>query len=247
MLSSASKMVKDALRSPLSARIPLGQAWQTLAPLRYQISMSGYIFAMLQPASITRYFLNGGNRSFIKTIHIGSYGTGKPSVQDLADCMASTTGPSSGESKTQTAAGDMYSTTIRYDGPFANAMGQADYYRGSVAAGRWRKSLETVATLHNLSGGQEPQGAPNAIKARSTIFWGKKDIALNTAICLDGIADFLAKDSQVVLLPDSGHFTPLEPESRVALTQAVLWAIEGEQSDIGEALKESGAEVIVRK
>ncbi|KAJ6102176.1 hypothetical protein N7486_004603 [Penicillium sp. IBT 16267x] len=247
MLSAARKMFNDAWSSPLNARAPLRQAWQTLAPLRYQLKMSGYIFVMQLPVPFTQFFLTGGNHAFMKLIHIGSHGSAKPTPQDLANSMASSMGPSLKESKTQTADGETYPTTIRFDSKFANVMNLAGYYRDGAAVSDWKKSLETVVALDKLADGKESQGVKGALKARSTIFWGKKDLALHTAICLDGMSDFIPKDSQVILLPNSGHFTPIELESRVALTKAVQWAIDGEQGDIGAALDKSSVEVIARK
>ncbi|KAJ5654365.1 hypothetical protein N7490_001368 [Penicillium lividum] len=247
MISAARKMLKDAWKSPLNARAPLRQAWQTLAPVRYQLKMSGYIFVMQLPIPLARYFLTGGNHSLMKMIHIGSHGKAKPTTQDLANSMASSMGPSLAESKTETADHETYPSTVRFDSKFANVMNLAGYYRDGAERSKWKKSLETLATLDNLAGGQEPQGAPGALKAPSTVFWGKKDIALHPAICLDGMADFIPKDSQIVLLPESGHFTPIELESRVALTKAVEWAIEGEQCDIGDVLDKFNVEVIARR
>lgn len=250
MIFAARKMFNDAWNSPLNARAPLRQAWHTLAPVRYQLKMSGYIFVMQLPVPFARFFLTGGNQAFMKMLHLGSHGSAKPTPQDLANSMASSMGPSLEESKTQTADGETYPTTVRFDSKFANVMNLAGYYRDGASVGYWKKSLETVVALDRLAGGKEPQGAKGAkgaLKAPSTIFWGKKDIALHTAICLDGMSDFIPKNSQVVLLPNSGHFTPIEPESRVALTKAIQWAIEGEQGDIGAMLSKSSVEVIARK
>jgi len=247
MLVAARKLFNDAWKSPLNARAPLRQAWQTLAPVRYQLKMSGYIFVMQLPVPFAYFFLTGGNQAFMKMIHIGSHGSAKPTPQDLANSMASSMGPSLEESKTQTTDGESYPSTIRFDSKFANVMNLAGYYRDGASVSYWKKSLETVVALDKLAGGKEFQGAKGALKTPSTIFWGKKDIALHTAICLDGMSDFIPKDSQVILLPNSGHFTPIEPESREALTKAIQWAIEGEQGDIGAVLSKSSVEVIARK
>jgi pimeloyl-ACP methyl ester carboxylesterase len=87
------------------------------------------------------------------------------------------------------------------------------------------------------------------MKASSTVLWGKLDIALEPTICLDGMADYLVGDSQIVLLPRSGHFTPIEVESRAALKSAVEWAVQGEKEDIGVAVQRTyeDARVIVRR
>ncbi|KAJ5915057.1 hypothetical protein N7454_011169 [Penicillium verhagenii] len=228
MLCTARKMINDAWNSPL-------------------VLARRYIFVMQLPAPLARYFLTGGNHSLMAMIHIGSHGRAKPTPQDLANSMASSMGPSLEESKTQTANGETYSTTIRFDSKFANVMNLAGYYRDGAERSHWQKSLETVVALDKLAGGKEPQGAPGALKAPSTVFWGKKDVALHTAICLDGMADFIPKDSQIVLLPESGHFTPIELESRMALTKAIQWAIEGEQGDVGAALEKFSVKVLARR
>lgn len=154
MLSAARKMFNDAWSSPLNARAPLRQAWQTLAPLRYQLKMSGYIFVMQLPVPFTQFFLTGGNHAFMKMIHIGSHGSAKPTPQDLANSMASSMGPSFKESKTQTADGETYPTTIRFDSKFANVMNLAGYYRDGAAVSNWKKSLETVVALDKLADGK---------------------------------------------------------------------------------------------
>lgn len=68
------------------------------------------------------------------------------------------------------------------------------------------------------------------LHAPATILWGERDQACSKAICLDGIGDYLSKDSEVVLLPNSGHWTPIEPESRAALASVIaLYAGNGNE------------------
>jgi len=43
--------------------------------------------------------------------------------------------------------------------------------------------------------------------------------------------------SQVIELPRSGHFTPIERESRVVFERVVEWAIDGEREDIGKVVE----------
>ncbi|KAJ5157277.1 uncharacterized protein N7482_008377 [Penicillium canariense] len=260
MLTSASKMFKSALSAPLSSRTPLLQALRTLGPLLKQLRMSGYVFTMQLPPSLVTFFLTGGNYSFISAVHRGSHGRAEFTSRDEADSMASSMGPSLAESKTQTANGDKYPTTIKYTHDFANVMNMAGYYRDGASTARWQKSIETITSLHSIAGGNElrrtssgaglfDDGTPGVLKANSTVFWGKRDIALNPPICLDGMSDYLVADSQIVMLPESGHFTPIETESRVALVKAVEWAIHGEQGNIGSAIQECypSAKVIARR
>jgi hypothetical protein len=74
-------------------------------------------------------------------------------------------------------------------------------------------------------------------------------MALEVHLALGGIADYLVQGSQVVLLPRTGHFTPIEKESRAAFAKAVEWAIGEEGEDIGDVVGSvyQGATVSVRK
>ncbi|KAJ5586986.1 uncharacterized protein N7459_002751 [Penicillium hispanicum] len=247
-ISSAQKMFNTALGSPLHARAPLLQSLRTLSPLFRQLVSSGYVFAIQMPTLVARYYLTGGNHSLMKAIHKIAHGRSEYTTVDAAESMASSMGPSLAESKTKTANGETYPTTIKYDSEFANIMGPASYYRQGGGVGRWHKSLETITALHGLAGGNElrrtssgqglfDEGAPGVLRASSTVLWGEKDSALNLNVCLDGIADYLVHGSQVVMLPETGHWTPVEVESRAAITKAVQWSIEGEQGDVGAAIQ----------
>lgn len=253
-------MFHTALCSPLSSRTPLLQAIRTLGPLLRQLGLSGYIFAMQLPVPFVEYFLTGGNFSLMRGVHKRAHGKHKYTPRDAAESMASSMGPSLEESHSQTPNGDSYPTTIKYERDFANVMNMAGYYRDGAADARWHKSIETVTSLHTLAGGHElrrtssgvglfDEGAAGVLRASSTVIWGEKDIALDPAICLDGIADFLVAGSQVVLLPHSGHFTPIEEQSRVALERTVEWAIQGETVDVEAAVQASypSARVIARR
>jgi pimeloyl-ACP methyl ester carboxylesterase len=60
-----------------------------------------------------------------------------------------------------------------------------------------------------------------ALKAPAYIIWGEKDQACSRPICLDGLGDYLAKDSEITILPRSGHWTPVEQESRAVLASVI--------------------------
>lgn len=248
LLFSSKKMLGNAWRNPLQSRTPLTQALRTIFPLLRQIFLSGYIFAMQLPIPLVYYFLTGGNLALLRGIHIRSHGTAEFSAHDKAESMASSMGPSVAESKTKTANGDSYPDTLQDERAFAHIIHMANYYRHRASTGRWTKSIETVASLHSItpSAGRASSGAglfnegpPGALKASTTVFWGKEDIALDPRICLDGMGDFLVQGSQVVLLPRTGHWTPIEVESRAALIKAVEWTVQGEKGDIGAALETS--------
>lgn len=95
-----------------------------------------------------------------------------------------------------------------------------------------------------------------SLHAPATIVWGQKDQACAQAICLDGIGDYLAHDSQVILLPRTKHWTPVEGEGRRALAR-ILEIFVNQKSGSGslspgaveEAVKQvyEGATVLTRK
>ncbi|KAI1838272.1 hypothetical protein DTO006G1_4649 [Penicillium roqueforti] len=247
LLFSTNKMLGNAWRSPMHARVPLMQALRSFTPLARQLVLSGYIFAMQLPTPIVYYLLSGGNQSLLKICHLTSYNKDEYTSLDVANSMASTMGPSTAESDTKTSSGDAYPANLSQRA-FAHVMHMAAYYRDRAATASWTKSIETVASLHSISSGKRlsssgaglfDEGPPGALKASATIFWGKDDIALDQRICLDGMGDYLAQGSHIVLLPRTGHWTPVERESGAALVKTIEWAAQGEETDIGTAIAES--------
>lgn len=233
-------MLDNAWRSPLHARVPLMRALQTLTPLIRQGLLSGYIFAMQLPKPLVHYFLTGGNSSLLVSCHRIAHNKDEYGHLDAADSMASTMGPSTAEADTRTAHGDAYPVSLSKRA-LAHVLHMAAYYRDGAATAPWVKSIETVASLHGIASGTQRMssgaglfdaGPPGAFKANTTIFWGKEDIALDPRICLDGLSDYLVQGSQVVLLPRTGHWTPIERESGAALIKAVEWAAQGEHGNI---------------
>ena len=116
------------------------------------------------------------------------------------------------------------------------------YYRDGCGWLPWTKSLETITELYALDSEASTSSSPSrrrssssgssgffngvvkgALHAPATIIWGEKDQACSKAICLDGIGDYLAKDSEVTLLPRAGHWTPVEVESRAALARVIAF------------------------
>lgn len=260
ILSSSLKMFKTSLQSPIQSRSTLIKAVKSLKPVLQQVKLSGYIFVMWLPLTFVRYLGTGGNRSFLRMVHKASFGKDGFSEAAANESMASTIGPSQDECRTQTASGEEYPMSVKTERSVSNFEHTANYYRHGAASTRWQKSVETVASLHSISQGNElrrassgsgmfDNGPVGALKAPSTIIWAKKDLALQPQLCLDGISDFLASRSQVIELPRSGHFSPVEHESRLALEKAAEWAAKGEREDIGTIILASypKSTVTVRK
>ncbi|KAA8644685.1 hypothetical protein EYZ11_013000 [Aspergillus tanneri] len=260
LLSSSFKILKTSLRSPIRSRSAIIKVLKSLKPVARQLGLSGYVFAMNLPMSFVRYLGTGGNFSFLKIVHKDSYGKREFTPRDAAECMASTLGPSFEELKTQTPNGQKYPDSVSKERTLSNFQHMASYYRDGLAVERWHKSVETITDLHNIQSEKElrrassgaglfDDGPKGVMKACSTTVWGKADIALDPQLCLAGISDYLVQNSQVVELPRSGHFTPLEEESFVALEKTVEWAVRGEKEDIGAVIQACypGAMVTVRK
>jgi len=259
-LSSAIKMFHTFLHAPLQSRYMLSKAFKTVRPVFRQLGLSGYIFVMRMPTVFVSYLGSAGNYSFLRGVHKHSHGiSGEYTIRDAAESMASTLGPSTEECKTETTDHEQYSPCVLEGRALATIEHMALYYRHGTASGRWSKSIETITALHSLDRGNElrrtssgaglfDDGPKGALKANATFVWGKNDLAIDPHLSLDGVSDYLAHNSQVVMLTKSGHFTPVELESRLALEKVTEWAVRGEKEDIGDVLKAvySGAEVTVR-
>jgi pimeloyl-ACP methyl ester carboxylesterase len=143
-------------------------------------------------------------------------------------------------------------------------------YRENLFFSIWSKSLQTVWELNKLdqqassllqshspvSGGSTTSdspsrrrssvgvfdmGPPGTLGAATTIVWGMKDFAVSHEIAIEGIRDYFGvRPSQVVTLPNAGHWTPLEAKGRQTFIDVVQWAAEGEQKQLAEVVGGNG-------
>ncbi|KKY20985.1 putative alpha beta hydrolase [Phaeomoniella chlamydospora] len=245
----AVNMFRAFFNAPIASRHCLTKGFRCLIPLVRQVYKIGYFFSFQLPSGLVRYLLRGGNRSFLRGIH--QYATGENnSLLDQNTYLAGCLGPSSDDCKPQTA-GDGKQKPKSYPASVVQRVMQdncayeaTEYYRSGAWSDPWEKSLETIAALYDieqsqggsLSSRRHSSGAllfsepyKGALKAPATIIWGQKDPVLMQQFCLDGIGDYLAKGSQVVMLPRTGHWTPSEVEGRKAVTRVIEWAILGEK------------------
>ncbi|OAX80807.1 hypothetical protein ACJ72_04850 [Emergomyces africanus] len=254
---SSGKMFKTFLRNPFHSHTLLLQAISRLKPLFRQLILSGYIFVFQLPMPLVRYTGSGGNYSFLKMVHVQAAGNVVEFTdRDAEESMASTLGPGATEFKTTTKDGEQYPHSIARRIKIGNFGDTASYYRHGAAVGTWHKSLETISALYGLgeprrtSTGMAMQtGPPGALQANTTILWGEADTALDPNVMLEGIADYLVRGSELVMLPRTAHFSPMEVEARVAIEKAVEWAVGGEKGDVGAMIADvyPGAVVTVRK
>lgn len=259
-LESAIKMFKTFLRKPLSSVSILVKSIRTLKPVLRQLRLSGYIFAFQLPVPMVSYLGQGANYVYLKTIHQMAAGvTGEFTMRDAQESLASTLGPGELECGTSTEDGrHQYSESVRkrhMDGNFADLTA---YYRHGAALETWHKSLETISSLHAISPNSPRRTSSGtgffdavggSLQANATILWGVTDPALDSHLMLEGISDYLVHGSQVITLPRTGHFTPMEVEGRTALEAALKWTITGEESDLGSdvAAVYRDASVLARK
>ncbi|WEW55317.1 hypothetical protein PRK78_000746 [Emydomyces testavorans] len=256
---SSAKMFKGFLREPWQSKSLLLKSIRTLNPVIHQIWLSGYIFVFQLPMTFVRYMETGGNYSFLKAIHRLSVGAAeKLTLRDAQESMASTLGPGMQEFETVTETDERYPPSVLKRQKSGNFDDVASYYRDGAAGGAWHKSLETISSLFNICA-EEPRRtssgtglfdpAPGSLKANATILWGKLDVALDSHLALEGIADYLVHGSQVIMLPRTGHFPQIEIEGRPALEKAVEWAVRGENGDVASLIRSEypDAKVLVRK
>lgn len=205
----------------------------------------GYIFIFNLPPFFVKSIGVAGNYSFIRGAHRIAYGRGTNEYR-VQESMAATFGPGPEECETSRASnpndkdGDTYGPTVleRAKSPKEAFWQMTGYYRNGAGTRPWTKSLETLADLYPLeqmaaqssSLGRRRSSISNSLfadpvkgslKAPTYVLWGERDRACSRPICLDGLGDYLGKDSEVTILPRSGHWTPVAPESRLALATAI--------------------------
>lgn len=206
--------------------------------------LMGYIFAFNLPAVFVEYLGCAANHAFVRGAN--RLGYDPRSKEYLAqECKASSFGPGPEEYRTSIASSqmpaDMYGPSVFER---AKSHGTAFYnmtglYRDGAGTLPWTKSLETITDLYALETSASESPSPSrrrssvsngslftdpykgSLKAPSYIIWGEKDQACGKAMCLDGLADYLTKDSEITLLPRSGHWTPVQRESRAVLAKVI--------------------------
>lgn len=246
ILQSSAKTFKQFRQSPSKNWACLSKSINTLKPLLKQTLLMGYIFAFNLPAALVKYLGTCGNYSFVRGANRAGYDR-KSSEYLARECMASSFGPGKEECRTSINettndnSGETYGPTVleratSHGNAFWNMTG---YYRDGAARKPWTKSLDTIADLYALETSASESSSPGrrrssishgalfadpykgSLKAPAYVVWGEKDIACGKPLCLDGLADYLAKDSEIILLPRSGHWTAVQRESRAVLAKVI--------------------------
>jgi hypothetical protein len=80
-------------------------------------------------------------------------------------------------------------------------------------------------------------GPPGSLAAATTVIWGAKDVALNTALATDGIKDYFGvRESHFLVLPTVGHWAPLSNSAFPVWKAVISWAVKGEDGPLKERL-----------
>ncbi len=278
ILQSTLKIFKQFRQAPWKNFGCLSKSLRTLGPLLFQVLLFGYQFTFHLPYFLVTWLGTGGNCAYVRGAHAIAHGEHKAEYK-MMESLAVTFGPSEVETDPTISYGMNGTGREGYgESVVRRAKSQKEawwqmtrYYTDGVAYRPWSKDLQTIADLYALenevSGSSSPMRRRSsssassalfsdhykgALRAPATILWGERDQACSKVICLDGIGDYLAKDSEVTLLPRSGHWTPIEQQSREALAKVIgMYAKNGDQrvpstskyvSDVYE-----GATMMVRK
>jgi pimeloyl-ACP methyl ester carboxylesterase len=275
ILASSKKMLMTA--ATLYDFHCLSKALHAIRPLAFQLLLFGYIFAFQLPKVMVKYLGTGGNSAFVRGAHKAQYGKDKTGF-DPHQSMAITMGPGEAECRTST---DEESPQRYGDSVLARAKDSGAwfldftaYYRDGLAFDKWEKSIHTLGAFHNIEVDNEnssmkskqvrkrrkssasstlfSEPCASSLKAPATIVWGRKDQACSEPICLDGIGDYLTRDSHVLILPDTGHWTPFEKPSRETLKRILEQLVQNgdiEKVNLQDIVKETypGAYVSIEK
>lgn len=203
----------------------------------------GYIFAFNLPRLMVNYLGYAGNYSIPRSVVKIAHGKNRKDC-NVQEGLAAIFGPGVIEVDTKTSDGQSYGATVhqRAASGAESFCRQTAYYANGLAFKKWEKSLELIADLYNLESESSASASispirrrssssassalftetyAGALRAPSTILWGEKDGIVGKEICLDGIGDYLSRGSEVILLPRTGHWTPIEEEGRYALVKII--------------------------
>ncbi|EUC32972.1 hypothetical protein COCCADRAFT_5427 [Bipolaris zeicola 26-R-13] len=247
----AKQMLHTWVSSPRNTRL-LKNGLNALRPIASQFKHSFYIFIFHLPRPFSTGFATFGNYWFLRLLHT----LGKPHQLspkpakhspkpitstpmdpiEVAEAMATSTGPSSQQLRTKTPEGTSYPPSLHRRLTDRGMSEKIRIYRENLFFGPWEKSLETTAALYNIASNPMHSSSSNAgtlantapkgaLKAPATLMLGQKDLAFDQRLALDGAKEFMVRGSQVVVVKGAGHWLQLEHTGRRILEKTLQWAL----------------------
>ncbi|RMZ89280.1 hypothetical protein DV736_g3499, partial [Chaetothyriales sp. CBS 134916] len=256
-IKTAVKAFRTFASSPRENWSYLQTGIETIRPVLRQAFLFGYQYAFQLPAPMVKFLGTAGNYAFVRGAGKAKYGKLGQSEFHEKEEIAATFGPGVNEARPHAAtvandlATDTYGETVpeRAKSEATAFYTMTSYYRDGCGWHDWTKTPGILASLRALNPKTAATTAPanengikGALQAPLTMLWGEKDLACTMPICLDGIDAYLAPNSEVTLLPRSGHWTAIEKESRTAVAKLLaLYAAGGDAAvpSVTNAIRES--------
>lgn len=212
----AKQMLRTWSRSPFNFGL-LRNGLKALQPVFGQLQRSFYIFCFNLPWPFSTFFATFGNYWFLRALHDlgkGPRSKDEKSVSRLnpkeaGESMAISTGP--GLAQLQQTGNLRYGESVRSRVGDRGMVEKIRLYREGLFLDEWQKSLETTAALFELSSHSQEsilaRSAPKgSLKAPAVFMLGEQDPAFDRRLVLDNARDYLAPNSQVLLLKGVGHW-----------------------------------------
>ncbi|KAF2101830.1 alpha/beta-hydrolase [Rhizodiscina lignyota] len=247
------QMLRTWKHRPRSVKL-LKKAAASLSPLLRQLKKSGYIFVFNLPAPIANAFGPLGNYWFMRLTHELA-AEGKKYLlesREAAEMMAGSLGPSIEECSSPMTKVMAYPPAVKQRAPTGGWSSKIRIYRDGLLTKSWTKSMDTLWSLtqeeqseslakrRRSSAGAAlfDSGPEGSLKAKVTVLWGSKDPAGEARVALEGIEDYMSRDSQVLVLDGTGHWMPVEKNGKLVIEEIVKWAADGERTKLRELIKQ---------
>ncbi|TID24367.1 abhydrolase domain-containing protein 9 [Venturia nashicola] len=254
-LAAMSQMIHTWPRMPLRLclNIPrlLRNMFSTASPLLRQFIKSGYIFVFQLPRPMVNSLAAVGEHWFFRYLNALAMhpDPSKPLEGSLgAELLASSTGPSMEECVTNGKEDLTYPASVRKRAQNGAWFEKVRVYRDGLAFSPWEKSIETLWDLTQIQPRKVRRrsfsrvalfdtGPEGTLRAPTTVIWGQDDIAIERSIAVQGIKDiFGCRSSQLIEIPNCGHWSPLEKNGALIFERVIAWAAGGEVGSLVEKL-----------
>jgi hypothetical protein len=248
-------MLHTWIRKPSNTRL-LSKAFANIRPILKQIIKSGYIFAFNLPTPMVSFLGSIGDFWLLRFMNAVSVEP-DPDIPlegtHGAETLGSSVGPSEAECNpvkvkdpsTGSTVMTKYSDSVRQRARSGGFVPKLGLYRDGCLTKPWEKTLENLWDLQQVLNSQQARrrsssssglfdmGPEGAIKAPTTVIWGKNDVAIENCLALEGFGDYFgAKGSQLVMVGKCGHWTPVEKQGAPIFEEVIEWALQGEHGTL---------------